>query len=66
MIDWMTGLLLSAAGAVVALFLARDNTNFGVFQMMVATLFIAAGIGLLVFGPVLWRAVRGGPPPDES
>ncbi len=59
MIEWMTRLLLTSSGAVVALFLARDHPNFGVFQMMVATLFLALAICVFVFAPVLWRAWRG-------
>jgi hypothetical protein len=65
MIEWMTRALLTAAGAVVALFLARDHPNFGVFQMMVATLILAFTVCLFILAPALWRAWRGAGQPKD-
>jgi len=42
MIGWLIRLVLVAAGAVAALFVARDAENFGVVQGMVAVALIAA------------------------
>jgi hypothetical protein len=42
MIGWIARLLLLAAGAVTALFVARDATNFDVVQGMVAVALFAA------------------------
>lgn len=42
MIGWLVRIILVAAGAVTALFVARDAANFGVVQGMVAVALIAA------------------------
>jgi hypothetical protein len=58
MLDWLTwpaDLLLSAGAAVAGLFFGRDEPNFVVVQMMVATLILAAVVSLMVF----WRTVVG-------
>jgi hypothetical protein len=58
MLDWLTwpaDLLLSAGAAVAALFFGKDEPNFVVVQMMVATLILAAVVSLMVF----WRALVG-------
>lgn len=39
---WLVRLLLLAAGAIAALFVAREAENFGVVQGMVAVALIAA------------------------
>jgi len=39
---WLIRILLLAAGAITALFVARDAPNFVVIEGMVATLIIAA------------------------
>lgn len=39
---WLIRLLLLAAGAIAALFVAREAENFGVVQGMVAVALIAA------------------------
>ncbi len=50
MIGWLVRLLLVAAGAVAALFVARDAENFTVVQGMVAVaLFAAAVLALALF-----------------
>ncbi len=41
MIGWLIRLLLIGAGAIAALFVARDAENFGVVQGMVAVALIA-------------------------
>lgn len=47
MIGWIIRLLLIAAGALTALFVARDAENFSVVQGMVAVAMIAAAVLLL-------------------
>jgi hypothetical protein len=42
MMGWLIRLLLLGAGAITALFVARDAENFGVVQGMVAVALIAA------------------------
>ncbi len=42
MIGWLIRGILLAAGAIAALFVARDAENFGVVQGMVAVALIAA------------------------
>jgi uncharacterized membrane protein YeaQ/YmgE (transglycosylase-associated protein family) len=44
MIGWLLRIVLVAAGAVAALFVARDAENFGVVQGMVAVALIAAAV----------------------
>jgi hypothetical protein len=41
-VSWLIRLLLAGAGAVTALFVARDAPNFVVIEGMVATVIIAA------------------------
>lgn len=41
MITWLIRLVLIGAGAIAALFVARDAENFGVIQGMVAVALIA-------------------------
>jgi len=56
MLDWLTwpaDLLLNAGAAVASLFFGRDEPNFVVVQMMVATLILAAVVSLMVF----WRSL---------
>jgi membrane protein YdbS with pleckstrin-like domain len=62
MLDWLTwpaNLLLSAGGAVASLFVSKNVLSFGVIQMMVATLVLAAVITLIVYSQSLvdyWRS----------
>jgi hypothetical protein len=52
MLDWLTwpaDLLLDAAAVVVSWFVSKDSTNFGVIQMMVAVLLLAAVVSLIVY-----------------
>jgi hypothetical protein len=44
---WLIRIVLVAAGAVAALFVARDAENFGVVQGMVAVALIAAVVLVL-------------------
>jgi hypothetical protein len=58
MLDWLTwpaDWLLNAGAAVAGLFFGKDNANFVVVQMMVATLILAAVVSLMVF----WRSLVG-------
>ncbi|MFM2151294.1 MAG: hypothetical protein RLZZ187_3600 [Pseudomonadota bacterium] len=47
MIGWLVRLLLLAAGAVTALFLAREAENFAVVEGMVAIALVAAVVMVL-------------------
>jgi hypothetical protein len=47
MIGWLIRLLLLAAGAVTALFLAREAENFAVVEGMVAIALVATAVLLL-------------------
>lgn len=47
MIGWLVRLLLLAAGAVTALFLARESENFAVVEGMVAIALVAAVVLVL-------------------
>lgn len=47
MIGWIVRLLLVAAGAVTALFVAREAENFTVVQGMVAIALVAAAVLVL-------------------
>lgn len=47
MIGWLVRLLLLAAGAVTALFLAREAENFAVVEGMIAIALVAAAVLLL-------------------
>jgi hypothetical protein len=42
MFGWLVRIVLVAAGAIAAVFVARDAANFGVVQGMVAVALIAA------------------------
>ena len=56
MLDWLTlpaDWLLAAGAAVAGVFFGRDEPNFVVVQMMVATLILAAIVSLMVF----WRGL---------
>lgn len=47
MMGWLLRGVLVAAGAIAALFLARDAPNFGVAQGMIAVALIAAVVVVL-------------------
>jgi uncharacterized membrane-anchored protein len=47
MIGWALRFILVAAGAVAALFVARDAPNFGVVEGMIAVALIAAVVVVL-------------------
>jgi hypothetical protein len=67
MLDWITwpaNLLLRAGGAVASLFVSQDVPSFGIIQMMVATLVLAAVITLIVYWQSLvdyWRSLWKSP-----
>lgn len=48
---WIVRILLYMAAPIAALFVARDALNFGVFQMIVATVLIAALVCVAAFWP---------------
>ena len=48
---WIVRILLYIAAPITALFIARDALNFGVFQMMVTTVLIAALVCVAAFWP---------------
>jgi hypothetical protein len=48
---WIARILLYIAAPITALFIARDALNFGVFQMMVTTVLIAALVCVAAFWP---------------
>lgn len=48
---WIVRILLYVAAPITALFVARDALNFGVVQMMVATVLAAALVGVAAFWP---------------
>lgn len=47
--DWIVRILLYIAAPITALFVARDALNFGIFQMMVTTVLIAALVCVAAF-----------------
>ena len=52
MLDWFTwpaDFLLNASAVVVSWFVSKGSTNFGVIQMMVAVLLLAAVVSLIVY-----------------
>jgi len=56
MADWLTwpaDLLLGIGAIVASWFVSEDKPNFVVIQMMVATLVLAAIVGMLVYGQSL-------------
>jgi hypothetical protein len=58
MIAWLARILLLAAGAVTAWFIAEDAPNFDVVQGIVAMLLLALIVAALAFGPTRWTAWR--------
>ena len=67
-LDWLTwpaNLLLKLGALVASWFVSADTPSFGVIQMMVATLVLAAVVSLIVFLQSLtnfWRSHRNAPP----
>jgi hypothetical protein len=59
MISWLVRVLLIVAGAITALFVARDATNFGVLQMFVMVALITVIIGAFAFWPTALSWLRG-------
>ena len=59
MIGWVVRILLLAAGAVAALFVAPDADNFSVVQGMVAVAIFAAAV--LVVAVLVTEVQRGSP-----
>ena len=54
MMGWIIRCLLLLAAPIAALFVSRDALNFGIIEMLVATILI---VGLVLVVPVrtLWR-----------
>ncbi|MBB5055285.1 hypothetical protein HNQ36_005296 [Afipia massiliensis] len=48
---WIVRILLYIAAPITVLFVARDALNFEVLQMMVATVLVAALVGIAAFWP---------------
>ena len=55
MIDWIVRGLLAIGGFFAAWMIARDNPNFELVQMAIATIFLAAVLALVAFWPKIWR-----------
>lgn len=54
MMYWLVTPLMALAAAIAALFIARDSANFGVVQMVVSVLLLAALVAIVVFwGPIM-------------
>ena len=62
MLDWLTwpaDLLLNGAAVIASWFVPKDSTNFGVVQMMLATLLRGAVVSLIVYWQSLVKWVVG-------
>lgn len=46
MLGWIVRILFVAAAPIAALFVTRDSLNFGIIQVFIAIILIAACIGL--------------------
>ncbi|MBA1159154.1 MULTISPECIES: hypothetical protein [Microvirga] len=55
MLNWVVRGLLIVAGVVTGWFVAKDATNFGVIQMMVALLLLTLIIAVIAFWPDHWK-----------
>jgi len=55
-VAWIVRILLYIAAPITALFVARDALNFGVFQMMITTVLIAALVAAAAFWPRRWKS----------
>ena len=54
MVAWIARILLALAAPITGWFVAKDSPNFGVVQMMVATLVLAFLCFIFAFGPERW------------
>jgi hypothetical protein len=54
MLAWIVRCLLFLAAPIAALFVSRDALNFGIFEMLVATILIA-GFAIAAATWSLWR-----------
>ena len=46
---WIVRIILFIVAPIAGLFVARDALNFGLFQMIVATVLVTAFVGILSF-----------------
>lgn len=56
MVGWTVRFLLLVAGTVTGWFVARDEPNFGVVQMVVALLLLTLAVAVVAFWPTSWTA----------
>ena len=54
MVAWIARILLALAAPITGWFVAKDSPNFGVVQMMVATLVLAFLCFIFAFWPERW------------
>jgi hypothetical protein len=54
MVAWIARILLALAAPITGWFVAKDSPNFGVAQMMVATLVLAFLCFIFAFWPERW------------
>ena len=56
MIGWVVRIVMSMAGVITGWFVAREATNFGVIQMVVAILLMTFFLAVAAFWPsvVAW------------
>ena len=54
MVAWIARILLGLAAPITGWFVAKDSPNFGVVQMMVATLVLAFLCFIFAFWPERW------------
>jgi len=59
MFGWITRLFLIVAGLIASWFVARDAAIFGVAQLMVALVLIAAFVAVIAFWPSRWVPTFG-------
>lgn len=55
MLQWIIRVLLVVSGSIASWFVARDELNFAVVQMVVAVLLFTAIIAIIAFWPILKR-----------
>ena len=54
MISWIAGIFLAAGGIVAGWFVAKDASNFGVVQMMMALILLTLVVAVGAFWPARW------------
>lgn len=66
MFSWIVRLVLALAGIVAGWFVAREDTNFVLFQMVAAMLLVTAGVAVAAFWPSLVRRFTRGRRTDRE